>query len=69
VVELTAAGDQGLVEALRRGDEAAFASVVRDWTPSMLRVAQLYVPTRAVAEDVVQETWLGVLRGIDGFEC
>ena len=68
MVELTAAGDQGLVEALRRGDEAAFASVVRDWTPSMLRVAQLYVPTRAVAEDVVQETWLGVLRGIDGFE-
>ena len=41
--------------------------VVR-WSPSMLRVARMYVPSQAVAEDVVQETWLGVLQGIDRFE-
>jgi RNA polymerase sigma-70 factor (ECF subfamily) len=69
MAELTAAGEQGLVEALRRGDEAAFASLVEELTPSMLRVARLYVPSRAVADDVVQETWVGVLRGIDRFEA
>src|SRR4051794_12648600 len=41
--------------------------VVR-WSPSMLRVARMYVPSQAVAEEVVQETWLGVLNGIDRFE-
>jgi RNA polymerase sigma-70 factor, ECF subfamily len=66
--ELAAAGEQGLVEALRRGDEAAFMSLVEELTPSMLRVARLYVPTQAIAEDVVQDAWLGVLRGIDRFE-
>ena len=66
--QLTTAGERGLVEALQRGDEAAFTSLVEELTPSMLRVARLYVPTQAVAEDVVQEAWLGVLRGIDRFE-
>ena len=61
-------GDSDVVDALLRGDEAAFTSVVRAYTPSMLRVAQSYVPTRAVAEDVVQETWLAVLSGLDRFE-
>ena len=42
--------------------------LVRQWSPSMLRVARMYVPSQAVAEDVVQETWLGVLNGIDRFE-
>ena len=69
MAELTAAGEQGLVEALRRGDEAAFASLVEELTPSMLRVARLYVASRAVAEEVVQEAWVGVLRGIDRFEA
>jgi RNA polymerase sigma-70 factor, ECF subfamily len=64
----TRAEDRRLVEALRRGDEAAFTSLVRAYGPAMLRVARDYVPTRAVAEEVVQETWLGVLRGIDRFE-
>jgi RNA polymerase sigma-70 factor (ECF subfamily) len=41
--------------------------VVR-WSPSLLRVARMYVPSAAVAEEVVQETWLGVLQGIDRFE-
>jgi RNA polymerase sigma-70 factor (ECF subfamily) len=62
------AEDTQLVEALRRGDEAAFVSLVRRYGPLMQRVAMGYVRTPAVAEEVVQETWLGVLRGIDRFE-
>ena len=42
--------------------------LVARWSPSMLRVARMYVPTQAAAEDVVQEAWLGVLTGIDRFE-
>jgi RNA polymerase sigma-70 factor (ECF subfamily) len=60
--------DDELVRALRAGDEAVFMDLVRSWHPSMLRVAQMYVPSRAVAEEVVQEAWLGVLTGIDRFE-
>jgi RNA polymerase sigma-70 factor, ECF subfamily len=60
--------DAHVVEALRRGDEAAFEGLVRDYHASLLRVALIYVSSRAVAEEVVQETWLGVLRGIDRFE-
>jgi RNA polymerase sigma-70 factor (ECF subfamily) len=62
------ADDHLLVERLRAGDEEAFMDLVVDWSPSMLRVARMYVPSQAVAEDVVQETWLGVLNGIDRFE-
>jgi RNA polymerase sigma-70 factor, ECF subfamily len=61
-------GDRELVEALRRGDEAAFMWLVDMYGPALLRVARMYVPTRAVAEDVVQETWIGVLNGIERFE-
>ena len=60
--------DAALVAALRAGDEAAFTELVGRYGGLMLRVARLYVPTRAVAEEVVQETWLGVLRGIGRFE-
>jgi RNA polymerase sigma-70 factor (ECF subfamily) len=60
--------DAALVEALRAGDERAFERVVREYGPTMLRVASLYVRTRAVAEEVVQEAWLGALRGLDRFE-
>jgi RNA polymerase sigma-70 factor (ECF subfamily) len=62
------ADDHALVERLRARDEGAFMDLVERWSPSMLRVARMYVPTQAVAEDVVQETWLGVLTGIDRFE-
>ena len=61
--------DLRLVEALRAGDEAVFAMLVRELGPSMLRVARMYVSTRAVAEEVVQEAWLGVLNGIGRFEA
>ncbi len=57
-----------LVEALRRGSEDAFASLVGSHYPQMLRLAMMYVSSRAVAEEVVQEAWLGVLKGIDRFE-
>jgi RNA polymerase sigma-70 factor (ECF subfamily) len=61
-------GQAELVAALRAGDEAAFASLVGAYGPGMLRVARMYVSTRALAEEVVQETWLAVLQGIDRFE-
>lgn len=57
-----------LVAALRRGDETAFVTLVDRYGSVMLRVAQSYVRSRAVAEDVVQETWMAVLSGIDRFE-
>jgi RNA polymerase sigma-70 factor, ECF subfamily len=60
--------DDRLVAALRAGDEAAFSDVVARWSPGLLRLARLHVPSREVAEEVLQETWLAVLRGIDGFE-
>jgi len=59
--------EPGLVVRLREGDEAAFAQVVRAWSPAMLRVARAHVRTHASAEEVVQEAWLAVVRGLDGF--
>jgi RNA polymerase sigma-70 factor (ECF subfamily) len=60
--------DAALVARLRRGDEAAFRSLVERHHSAMVRVAMAHVPSRAVAEEVVQETWLGVVRGLDRFE-
>jgi RNA polymerase sigma-70 factor, ECF subfamily len=60
--------DALLVESLRAGDEAAFVELVGRYGALMLQVARLYVPTRSVAEEVVQEAWLGVLKGVDRFE-
>jgi RNA polymerase sigma-70 factor (ECF subfamily) len=60
--------ERRLVEAIKRGDEDAFAQLVDAYHASMLRLARVFVPTRAVAEDVVQETWLAVIQGIDRFE-
>jgi RNA polymerase sigma-70 factor (ECF subfamily) len=62
------ADEQRLLAGLRARDEAAFMELIDRYGPSLLRVAQLFVPTRAAAEDVVSETWLGVLTGIDRFE-
>jgi RNA polymerase sigma-70 factor, ECF subfamily len=62
------ADDAVVVAALRSGDEAAFAELVGAYSNSLLRLAQDFVRTRSVAEEVVQETWLAVLNGIDRFE-
>ena len=62
------AEDGSLIEALRNRDESAFTSLVERYHTPLLRLAMLYVPSRAVAEEAVQETWLGVLQGIDRFE-
>ena len=70
VAEMTrAAGDEAaLVAALMAGDEAAFAELVDRHTPSMLRVARGYVRSHEVAEEVVQEAWVALLKGIGKFE-
>jgi RNA polymerase sigma-70 factor (ECF subfamily) len=60
--------DARLLEGLRAGDEAAFVALMREYGAGMLRVAMVYVSSRAVAEEVVQEAWLGVLKGIGRFE-
>jgi RNA polymerase sigma-70 factor (ECF subfamily) len=57
-----------LIAGLRAGDERAFRTLIERYQASLLRLALLYVGDRGAAEDVVQETWLGVLRGIDRFE-
>jgi RNA polymerase sigma-70 factor (ECF subfamily) len=60
--------DLALAERLRAGDERAFMMLVERHQAAMLRIARMYVSTRAVAEEVVQEAWLGVVNGIDRFE-
>jgi RNA polymerase sigma-70 factor, ECF subfamily len=56
------------LQALRAGDEAAFQSLIQRYHGPMLRLAMTYVGDRGVAEDVVQESWLTCLRGLDRFE-
>jgi RNA polymerase sigma-70 factor (ECF subfamily) len=56
-----------LLARLRAGDEQAFVELVDRCHPTMLAVAQAHVRSRAVAEEVVQEAWMGVIRGVDGF--
>ena len=60
--------DGGLLLRLRSGDERAFVSLVERYHEPMLQLAASFVPSRAVAEEVVQDTWLAVLRGLDAFE-
>ena len=62
------AADAELLARLRAGDEAAFERLVARHHATMLAVAMTYVKGRATAEDVVQETWLGVIGGLDRFE-
>jgi RNA polymerase sigma-70 factor (ECF subfamily) len=60
--------DEALVDRLRAGDEAAFGALVQRHHVRLLRTAESLTPSRAVAEEVVQDTWLAVVRGIDRFE-
>ena len=60
--------DVPLVERLRAGDSDAFAEVVRAWSPMMLQAARAYVSTDASAQEVVQDAWLAMIRGLDKFE-
>ena len=57
-----------LITALRARDEVAFAELVDRHTASMLSVARGYVPNAAIAEEVVPETWIALLKGSDRFE-
>jgi RNA polymerase sigma-70 factor (ECF subfamily) len=61
-------GEAELVERLRAGDEDAFAAVVRAHHGALCRLARAVVGSGAVAEEVVQDTWLAVVRGVDRFE-
>ena len=60
--------DDVLVAGLRAGDEEMFACLLNSWSGSMLRLARSFVSTTASAEEVVQDTWLAALRGLDAFE-
>ena len=60
--------DLRTVEALRAGDERVFRELIERYTASMIRVALMYVRTRPVAEEVVQDTWIGVLGSLPRFE-
>jgi RNA polymerase sigma-70 factor, ECF subfamily len=60
--------DVAVIAALRRGDESVFVALVDRYHHHLVRLAMVYVDDRDVAEEVVQDTWLGVLNGIDRFE-
>src|SRR4051812_35311676 len=60
--------DAALVEKMRMGDEAAFREIVRRYQDRLVRLAESTVGSRAVAQEVTQDTWLAVLRGVDRFE-
>jgi RNA polymerase sigma-70 factor (ECF subfamily) len=67
-VAVVGSAEAQLVDALRAGDEVAFAQLVREYQPSLVRVARIYVSTQAAAEEVAADTWLAVLNGIGRFE-
>ena len=68
VEDRTDTAEAALLARLRSGDERAFETLVERLYPTMLAVARHHVSSRAVAEEVVQEAWLGVLKGLDRFE-
>ena len=65
---VASAEDLRVVEALRSGNEGAFVSLIERYHVSMLRLAMVFVSSQAVAEEVVQDSWMGVLQGLNGFE-
>ncbi len=60
--------DRVLLERLRAGDEAAFRTLVDRHDRALRRLARTFVRTSSAADEVVQETWLAVVRGLDDFE-
>jgi len=60
--------DLALVERLRAGNELAFMMLVEQHQAAMLRIARMYVSSQAVAEEVVQDAWVGILKGLERFE-
>ena len=60
--------DATLVDKMRLGDEAAFREIVRRYQDRLVRLTESIVGSRAVAQEVTQDTWLAVLRGVDRFE-
>lgn len=62
------ADDWHVISLLRRGDEATFATLIDHYHTTMLRVAMVYVTSRMVAEEVVQETWMAVITSLPRFE-
>jgi RNA polymerase sigma-70 factor, ECF subfamily len=67
-IAASASREADLLARLRAGDERAFETLVEGYHGRMMAIARTYVKTRAVAEEVVQETWLAVLQGLRGFE-
>ena len=67
-IPLASIDDGQLIEMLRLGNEAAFVALINRHHASMFRLAKVYVSTNAIAEEVVQEAWLGVLRGLHQFQ-
>ena len=66
--QVVALDELSVIDALRGGDEGAFAGLVDQYHASLRRVARVYISDRAVADEVVQDTWLGVIQGIWAFE-
>ena len=62
------ADDEPIVLALRSRDDSVFVDLIQRYQRPLLRLAQTFVPSEAVAEEVVQDTWIAVIKGIDGFE-
>lgn len=60
--------EQDLIRRILGGDEAAFTELVRQYNGSMIRLSMSFVSSQAVAHEVVQEAWMGVLSGLAGFE-
>jgi RNA polymerase sigma-70 factor (ECF subfamily) len=60
--------DDAVLERLLAGDEAAFSELVTTYHGSLIRLALTFVMDRGAAEEVVQETWLGVIKGLPSFE-
>ena len=64
----TITDEASLLDTLRAGDETAFTSLVEEYHPSLVRLARLHVRDKAIAEELAQDTWLAVLKGLSSFE-